>query len=1489
MTDIATFSKADQQLETELTEKLRTAARGSVSWDVVHRPSTRSSFPARVFAAQKSLRRLERELARLKSKREGERSRDATLLELRSSLRLLRSAVRAFFAQAEELAHLPRVVLPAERDEPRAAAVAARYIRTVDWAFSESTFRIFIQALQVQEPLELGELWNSGAFLSFVLTETVLEKAFSLLRSPDESTDPAISTCLRSLVTVKNAAWTSLIEPLIVFDATLRQDPAGTYQEMDFESREQYRKRIAFIARHSDFTESHVAQCALNLAMAGSDELSPDSRVRRRRNHIGFYLVDKGFPLLASKVEFHPRPIDRARVFVREHADDFYITGTQLVTVFFLAALLFPIIARIGSFSSLVAVIVFMLLPVMQCAVDLVNTAVTTVFDPEPLPKLDFSKSVPREFATLVVVPTLLLKEDQVRDLATDLEVRFLANRDPNIHFALLTDLPDSIVKPHKNDTHPLVELAVKLIDELNTRYASSRNGSFLLLHRHRTFNVRQGVWMGWERKRGKLLDLNKLLAGEFDAFPIKAGSVEVLKDIRYVLTLDSDTQLPRKSAARLIGTIAHPLNQAVVDPEKRLVVDGYGILQPRIGVSVHSASRSRLAALYSGQSGFDIYTRAISDAYQDLYREGSFTGKGIYEASVFHSVLNGRFPRNSLLSHDLIEGAFLRAGLVTDTELIDDYPSHWSAYSRRKHRWVRGDWQIVQWLLRRVPDESGRWVPSPISTISRWKIFDNLRRSLVEPATMILFVAGWLGLPGGALYWTLASLGMLFFPAFVQLVLSMSRALFGEQKGKLGESFAGFRRALMISLITLALLPHQTLLAIDAIVRSLVRRLITGARLLEWETAAQAESKSARRAQVDRYLGFTPFLAFGIAALIFLVRPHGGAILVAAPILILWACANDISSWLNALPQGEGKRLGRSEVDYLRGHALRIWRYFHQFGRERHNYLIPDNVEEEGLREAARISPTNVGLLLNVRQAACIFGFLTVPEFATNTEKSLATIERLRKCHGHLYNWYDTVTLQPLGDNPFVSSVDSGNFLASLYTLRAGALDLLKRPLLAPEAFASIRAHWLLMQSQVKLPSVLARLGLPKLKAKVGTWIEWLETVQTAFAGSDAAPKLRNGHDGWWYEETRVRIDALLSLVTDYMPWLLPELSSVSAIAGQSGKKETASYSLEDAVLFSMTLQTSMSQAESAAVPSDGAAERLRAMLPAATQNLRILVARLQSIAETAERLANAMDFTFLTDPGRQILSIGYESGKGRLYDACYDLLASEARVATFLAVARDEIPQQSWIKLGRDHAYAYGRFVLLSWTGTMFEYLMPALWMRTYPETLIANTLRASVSVQRDFGRNHGLPWGISESGFAQKDEAGHYGYHAFGIPQVALSAEASSGPVVAPYATFLALSVDSPEALKNLRRMESSGWVGPFGFYEAADFKSSYRKPELVREWMAHHQGMSLLAVLNLLHDNAAQEWFHANPVVQSAELILHETPVSRGVLRAKMKEQ
>jgi cyclic beta-1,2-glucan synthetase len=1083
-----------------------------------------------------------------------------------------------------------------------------------------------------------------------------------------------------------------------------------------------------------------------------------------------------------------------------------------------------------------------------------------------------------------VVIPTLLMKEKQVRELFDDLEVRYLANQDRNIHFGLLTDLPDSVTRPRQNDTDPLVELAIQLTDELNERYATAGAGSFFLLHRHRIFNARQGVWMGWERKRGKLLDLNKLLKGQFDPFPVKAGNLSALTHAQYVITLDSDTQLPRGTAHSMIGAMAHPLNRAVIDPELRIVTEGYGILQPRVGVSVQSAARSRMASIYSGQTGFDIYTRAISDAYQDLYGEGIFTGKGIYEINALHAVLDRRFPRNSLLSHDLIEGSYARVGLTTDIEVIDDYPSHYSAYTRRKHRWLRGDWQIAQWLFSKVPDESGRYVRNPIATISRWKIFDNLRRSLVETSTFALLLAGWLGLPGGALYWTAFTLFLMFVPTLVQFVFSVGRAYVTKLPGAMRDAVSGFGQGTFIALLTLVYLPHQTLLALDAIIRSLVRSFITGQRLLEWETAAEAETSAKSRTPVDRYLLMSPLVALIVGVLVFLRHPQ--SLLVALPILILWAFAGGITAWLNNSPQQTRPQLTSEEDTFLRQLALKTWRYFNQFGVEGHNYLIPDNVEEEGLFEAGRVSPTNFGLLLNARQAAHTFGYLTVPEFVELTEHSLQTYDKLEKFRGHIYNWDDTRTLDPI--RPItISSVDSGNLAASFYTLRTGCRGMLRQPLLDPSLFSGIRDHWQLLTGLPDAPAGLKTLAPPAVNASADVWVGW--ALATAESPEFSVPAA--GEASWWLAETQRRIRAMVTIVRDYMPWLLPQFAPLFALPQLQGMAETAATVQTGAASgLAADLDARIARASSS-LASDSPlvvlAEELRLALASARDGLKALANELKNLSSESMRFATEMDFGFLMDKSRLLLSIGYEIERQHLHQACYDLLCSEARIAAFITVAKGEAPQQSWFKLGRIHTMAYGQPVLISWTGTMFEYMMPNIWMRSYPDTLVSRTLSGVVAIQRAFGKEHGIPWGISESGWAGMDDHGHYHYQAFGIPQIALKWDAVAGPVVSPYSTCLALGIEPVEALRNLKRMAKMGWTGAYGFYEAADYQESTKTPKLVREWMAHHQGMSLLAVLNLLYDNIVQDWFHANAHLEATQLLLHEKPMHEAALRAEFQ--
>jgi hypothetical protein len=1485
MNDNVTMLDPQYSLPAEVREALTNVSAEAARWNVALRPTQPSpSFRRRIAVARTAIQHLEVELARLPESAPAADHRIIGLLDLRANPRVLRTAVTGVEPKpSDDRETLPRVMLGANEDEPRVATLCATYLRAVDGEADTVSFTVFLRALQAHEPLTLDEIWDLPSYLRFAQLESILAAAEEALTEHSDDSDLLVQRLFASLRDMGNVDWGSVLEPLIVFDAILRQDPTGTFAKMDFETRDMYRDRVAFLARNSDCTELQVAEQALELAREASHQRYKDPRIQQRCSHIGYYLVSRGTANLAERINFHAPLSYRIRAAIRKNADDFYITGIELVTIFFIAVMLFPLLPSYPVFPKLAITFVLMIMPVMQCAVELMNNSITSIFDPDPLPKLEFASGIPAECATLVVVPTLLLNEKQVREMVDELEVRYLANRDPNLHFALLTDLPDSVSKPHENDSNPLVELAIRYINDLNARYASARNGGFLFLHRHRIFNVRQGVWMGWERKRGKLLDLNKLLVGEYDAFPIKAGRLDALKNIRYILTLDSDTQLPRGTAARMIGAIAHPLNQAIIDPKLRIVVEGYGILQPRVGVSVSSASRSRLAALYSGQAGFDIYARAISDAYQDLYGEGIFTGKGIYEVSALHAVLNRRFPRNSLLSHDLIEGAYARAGLATDVELIDDYPSHYSAYTRRKHRWVRGDWQIAQWMFSRVPDESGKLVPSPISTVSRWKIFDNLRRSLVEPFTFILFVAGWLWLPGGPVYWTILLFLLFMFPTIVQFTFGVGRAIAGRREGAVPQALEGAGHATLLALLNLSFLPHQALLVLDAVVRALIRRFITGERLLEWETAAEAESQTRRTTPVDRYLALMPFIACLLAVVVYLASHNRATFLVAAPILLLWCMSTVLTAWLNRPPR-EITQLKSADRTLLLGHALRIWRYFHQFGTARHNYLIPDNVEENGLFEAARVSPTNVGLLLNARQAAVEFGFLNIPEFVDLTEKSLDTIRRLEKFRGHLYNWYDTNSCAPLETNPFVSSVDSGNFVASLYTLHTGALSLLRKPLISRSLFTAFRPFWELIQQQGKLPGPLSKLTLPSESASVSDWLNWLpDTYETFRASSTVGAK-----DPWWQEEMHKRIGAILQIVHNYAPWLDPRFAPLHDDPEFAIESDTELLTIDKASEYCARLQTRFSEAGVATNARQVLALQLRDSLPAAARNLGDLSDRLRGLAHQAARLAEETDFRFLINPGRRILSIGYDVKRQRVHEACYDMLASEARTATFLAIARGDIGQQSWFRLGRDFTYAFGSHVLMSWTGTMFEYLMPALWMRRYPGTLLSDTLTGAVRVQQSFARSLGLPWGISESGLARKDDAGHYGYHAFGVPHLALSFEATAGPVVSPYSTFLALSVDMEECLHNLRRMASAGWVGAFGFYESVDYSTGINNGEIVREWMAHHQGMSLLALLNCLSDDIVQQWFHSNALVQSAELLLHEVPRSKAALKAMMKE-
>ncbi|HEY0161476.1 MAG TPA: glucoamylase family protein [Edaphobacter sp.] len=1336
-------------------------------------------------------------------------------LELVESARMFESVIPRGEGAVSLYADVPVADLAPVGLLPQVIHLAGSYLTAAKGIWSPKSLSIYVEQMQKHHALRLREIELLPDALKIAQLEYILnlaDEAFAAGELPPIEQSP-FSAPIHSLRRMNQIEWREILEPLVAFDPVLRLDPV--FAKMEEETRAAYRLRIAELSRHADTNEVQTAQIALELAQVAEKMGHQDPRMAQRKSHVGYYLFADGVRELKLRIGFRPSPVEWLRDLISSYNEEFYILGTFIVALLLITAMILPLVPH-HDFWPVMAALLLALLPATQGAVDLINGLVTMLMKTEALPKLDFSKGIPQEAATLVVVPTLLLHERQVEELLEELEARYLSNPDPNLHFALLTDLPDTAARPPQVDEGPLVDLAARLIDALNRKYAGRKAGSFLLLHRHRSFNAKQGVWMGWERKRGKLLDLNRLLEGEQDSFPRKAGPLGVLEHIRYAITLDSDTQLPRGTAARMIGTMAHPLNRAIIHPKLRIVTAGYGILQPRVGVSVSSASRSRLAELYSGETGFDVYARAVSDAYQDLFGEGIFTGKGIYDVSAFHAVLDHRFPRNALLSHDLIEGSYARAGLVSDIEVIDDYPSHYSAHMKRKHRWVRGDWQILRWLFNTVPDESGRLVLNPISTISRWKILDNLRRSLIEPIAFLLFVFGWFFLPGGALYWTITVLLLILLPGLVQLGFNFVRAVFKGSFAVFRDGLKAFVSSLAITLLNLIFLPHHMLLSLDAIVRSLVRLFLSGNNLLDWETAAQSES-SAGRGSLDTYLKLSPVISLTIAMGLALARPQ--ALFPAAPVLVLWALAPLVATWVNSPPRATEGPLKETERAFLERQALLIWRYFAEFGGPENHWLIPDNVEEKGTLQVRKLSPTNLGMLLNARQAAYEFGFLTPVQFAETTQGTLTTYEGLEKQRGHIYNWYDIESLQPIAPR-IVSAVDSGNLAASFYSLSSGTLEMLKKPI---------------------------TLEGPLSEAAGGSGTSWAEE------------EIRRCRDRWF------------QFVEGHMPWLLPRFTRLFE---GTGVAEPSPRSIVKAIGYADELEAGLSGMEGSAHQS--LAAELRTLLPEAKERLRQLRADLESIAQRSSDYADAMQYGFLLVKSRNLLSIGYDGLTGELYGACYDLLASEARMAFFLAVAKGDIQQESWFRLDRSHVLVKGRACLLSWTGTMFEYMMPALWMHLYPNTLITRSLESAVRIQREHVKN--MPWGISESGFAKTDESGRYGYQAWGIPQVALKYGAEDGPVISPYSTFLALPLLRDEAVTNLHRMDGMGWVGDYGFYEAADYTGG-GEPQIVRSWMAHHQGMSLLALTNLLREGAFQRWFHATPIVRAAELLLHERPLSK----------
>jgi cyclic beta-1,2-glucan synthetase len=1260
-----------------------------------------------------------------------------------------------------------------------------------------------------------------------------------------------IANGISSLRLLVRLDWRDVFEQVSLVEEALRTEPAAVYAGMDFGTRDSYRHVVEEIARRSHTTELEVARIAIELSREGEGSCS---------GHVGYYLVDAGRALLEERTGYRATVSQRLRRSILSRPAIGYLGSSVLGTAAIMAILL-VLGPRVGEapvqLAFLAALSLLALVPASELAVQIVNFMAATGLHPQPLPKLAFENGVPDEWRTLVVVPTLLVSPKSIQKDLSRLEIRYLADRDANLRFALLADPVDAPERDMAEDA-ALVEAAIRGIDDLNARYSGAQ---FALFYRTRRWSESEGCWMGWERKRGKIEELNAWLLGEADPSsetlrPI-AGDPSRLQDVRLVITLDADTQLPHGTARRLIGTLAHPLNRPRLSPDGRQVIAGYTIIQPRVTSSLPSAAATRFSRVFADSIGVDPYSHVVSDLYQDVAGEGSYYGKGIYDVATFHRVLGGRFPTATLLSHDLIEGAYVRVGLASDIELFDSFPSGYLAETERRHRWIRGDWQVAAWCGNSVPAANGRQERNQLGALNRWKLLDNLRRSLAPAASIGLLLAAWLLSPHlAAPASALVALGLLLPHALHLIVWVPSQPLSVlTSRRAWREQGTVWQRAL----VDVALLPHQAGLALDAIARTLFRSLVSHRHLLEWQTySARSRDTRVGDSRIARQLAMVSLASVGVGAAILLTNP--AATTVATPFLLLWLLSPAIVAWLGADRDARPEKvLADPDRQMLRPIARETWRYFDDFVGPESNWLPPDNYQESPREELAeRTSPTNIGLWLLATLAANDFGYLTPDQVIERGESTLDALERLERFEGHLLNWYNTRTLEPLSPR-YVSTVDSGNLLANLWTLVQGYRELRSRPMVGPAALHGMADT---------LSPVLVH--------------DW--------SSASLPRRIDAGHIGGLITE----LSGLFANPPDQPAEIVERIRTAAAPAHELAEALRAGSGAH--------LDQPSAEAEAAATAAYWAgqvagqvtawldvANRYYPLGAAAQSPAAEFDARLDRLIARVETLAGAMNMRFLYDPKRRLFRIGYNVGDRRFDSSYYDLLASEARVASLVAIAQGDVPAEHWFALGRLYGTAQGHRVLFSWSGTMFEYLMPMLLARSYRHTLLYEALQEAVGLQIEYGQKQGVPWGISESAFSAVDVNQIYQYQAFGVPGLGLKRGLSDDLVVAPYASALALMVNSEAAMANLRLLGKSGLRGNYGYYESIDY-TSRRQPKgshgvIVHTYMVHHQGMALLALDNVLNSGAMQGRFHSDLRVQAVEPLLFErAPVAPLLVKA-----
>ena len=1430
--------------------------------------------------------------------------------------------------------------------------------------------------------------------------------------SGDATNNDGIANIILSLRAISEYNWNDFFESVSFLERTLREDPAGIYSQMDIKTRDAYRKEIENLSFATGMDENEIAGIAINLARTtGTDHATifdsntttaavPVKRAQSKLEdfstsldepvlkshaaHVGEILMGKGRDALEKQIGYRPNFKNKLKRWVFRHSNTVYFSSVFLLSVltlfiFILSAQPFTFFRGAsssvgtlpwGTMHFLVgapvkwAVVLFLitalLIPVLSVSTSLINWLITLLTRPRILPKLDFKNGIPDPFQTLVVIPAMITSHDEIDSLVQQMELHYLRNSESGLLFALLTDFSDADQESLPED-ESLIQYVVAAIEKLNFKYeyllpnqnsddtaVSDGASLFYIFHRKRMWNPSEGRWMGWERKRGKLNELNLLLRGRTDLSFITQGvntnttngnnaSRDALQRVRFVITLDADTILPRQAACHLAGTLAHPLNQAVFDQNTGQVVSGYTVLQPRMEIHPRSANYSWFTRFFAGDKGLDLYTLAVSDAYQDLFGEGSYVGKGIYDVDAFERSVANRIPENSVLSHDLLEGNMGRAGLVTDITMIEDYPRNYFIQVMRQRRWIRGDWQLLPWVFR--PNHSGL----AFSMLDRWKMFDNLRRALQAPALLFIYLCGLVFLPGLAGLWTVVVLLSLGVPLLTDAAQSTMQILSGKSPSAairpLGLTFIRW-------LLAVAFLPYEAYISVDAVLTTLYRLYISHRNLLQWTTAAQTARlfglEEARRKAAWQKMGVSTILAILLAVSLQFTSDGtqsriAPVLMIASPILLLWVFSPIIVWWISRPISERTVILNEEQVNLLRQVTRRTWGFFERFVGPEDHWLPPDHFQESPVGTVAhRTSPTNIGLLLTSTLAAYDLGYLDQLGLATRLVTTVETLTRLERVRGHFMNWYDTLTLQPLPPR-YISTVDSGNLAASLlvtaqackampedrifrWDLWQGYLDTLSN--LTETLIGMRKAEFSSQVEEINRRILAIRIEILSVQNQTGRWYTLYSKVSGPF-WNDLSRRLmelvevgRSAFDLKTLEklqEVAAQVErhhiAVKRTITELVPWI-PLMENLPA------RFEEAKYTQSmDALRISLPNNLALGQVSThlqnasthiialrQLLKEDGLTdhrvdsfptglqenrqetlpflwlEKLDNALARADKNTEILLTRYAQIMTQSLKFVDEMDFRFLYHPQRRIFHIGFNLDAGQLDLNYYDLLASEARIASIIAIAKGEVPQTHWLHLGRPVTRVHGSYVLLSWSGTMFEYLMPPLFLHSYQGTLLADSVKGAVLQQIAYGKAKGIPWGISESGFYHFDGNQNYQYRAFGVPGLGFKRGLGDDLVIAPYASLIAIGYDPLAVVRNLNRLIDHDMLGLYGVYESIDFTTDRLRLDetsaVVEEYMAHHQGMILMAMVNYFHDDIMVRRMHSDPRIQSVELLLQE---------------